>query len=296
MDWRQGSLRRKSHALTRIISLLPAATEIVAALGAVDQLVGVSHACNYPRSVNDIERVSSLDEHATGVLLNESRIRDLAPDVIITQRLCDVCAISERDVNTLVDTMSNSPTVLTLEASTIDGIFDELLAIARVVDAEDDADEMISGLQARMKSVHATLKTSRAPRPRVALVEWVEPIFPGGHWAPEQIHRAGGVDVLGVVGAHSVAVAMERLSDADPEIVLVAPCGYPLPRATSVARELVASPAWSWLAGRQVWAIDGDSLTSRPGPRVVDGIETMARVFNPLLFSSVDPRCAARVQ
>ncbi len=296
MDWRQGGLRRNTNALTRVVSLLPAATEILAALGVVDKIVGVSHACNYPGEIDALERVPVLNEKTMSVGVNWARIRELAPDVIITQNLCDVCAISERDVVALAAMMSASPTVLTLAASTIDGIIDEVLAVARVVDAASEAEEIVSGLKARMRRVHSKLKATRAPRPRVALVEWVEPIFPGGHWVPEQIHRAGGVDVVGVTGGHSVAVGMERLVDANPDFVLVAPCGYSLERATVVARDLLATDGWSWLAGRQVWAMDGDSLTSRPGPRVVDGIETMARIFNPLLFSRVDPRYASRVQ
>ena len=300
MDWRQGSVRCNTYALTRVVSLFPAATEIVAALGATSSIVGVSHACNFPMEIGTLERVSVLDESGRSVEVNWSRIRELEPDVIITQRLCDVCAITERDVLEFAATLSRPPTVVTLGASTIDGILEEVAVVARVMgaesEAESEAEEILFGLRARMRRVHSTLKKARAPRPRVALIEWADPIFMGGHWAPEQIARAGGVDVLGVAGAHSTSVELARLVDANPEIVLVAPCGYPLDRAKVVAHELLASDGWSWLAGRQVWAIDGDSLTSRPGPRTVNGIETMARIFNPLLFSRVDPLYAARVQ
>ncbi len=139
------------------------------------------------------------------------------------------------------------------------------------------------------------LRDAQAPRPRVALIEWTDPVFIAGHWGPEQVRRAGGIDVLGTAGAHSVTVAMDAMVAADPEIVLVAPCGYGLDAAADEARRLLAHPDWAWLVGRQLWALDANGLVSRPGPRIVDGIEAMARVFNPGCFSPVDPRHAVRV-
>ena len=146
-----------------------------------------------------------------------------------------------------------------------------------------------------MKRIHDVLKAERAPRPRVALIEWSAPIYMAGHWGPEQIHRAGGRDVVGTAGAHSVTIPLSTLVQADPEIVLVAPCGYSLAAAKAEAHQLLAHENWRWLAGRQVWAIDANGLTSRPGPRVVEGLEAMARIFNPTLFSAIDPVHAERV-
>jgi len=131
--------------------------------------------------------------------------------------------------------------------------------------------------------------------PRVLLLEWSDPVFLAGHWGPEQVHRAGGRDVLGTAGAHSVAVPLTDCVAADPEIVLVAPCGYDLPSACAEAVRLRGHPDWQWLAGRPLWAMDANGLVSRPGPRVVDGVETMARIFNPTLFSALDARHAKRV-
>lgn len=299
----------------RVVSLLPAATEIVAFLGVSDHLVGITHECDYPDVVASRARVTrsaipasndpaeidlavkalSGEGHAL-FTLDEARIRALHPDLLLTQALCDVCAVRETDVRALAGRLVPSPRVVTLGGETLDGIYEDVRTVARALDADDEADELLAGLRDRVLHVHTTLKESRAPRPRVAIVEWTDPVYLAGHWGPEQVKRAGGVDVLGVAGAHSVAVPMEQLRTADPEIVVIAPCGYSLSRAEVEAKRILALPEWAWLRGKQVWAIDANGLVSRPGPRVVDGIETLARIFNPRLFSAIDPRHASRVQ
>ena len=299
----------------RVVSLLPAATEIVAFLGASEYLVGVTHECDYPDimasrarvtrsaippsdnpgAIDDAVKALSGDGHAL-FTLDEARIRALHPDILLTQALCDVCAVRESDVRALAARLTPVPRVITLAGETIDGIYADVMTVAGAVDAQSDAEELLIGLRDRVERVHETLKLAKAPRRRVALVEWTSPLYIAGHWGPEQVKRAGGVDVLGIAGSHSVAVPMERLRAADPEIVLIAPCGYSLSRAAAEANRLIAMSAWSWLAGKQVWALNANGLVSRPGPRVVDGIETMARIFNPGLFSAIDARHAARVQ
>lgn len=298
----------------RIISLLPAATEIVALLGATDHLVGVTHECDYPDVVGSRARVtksaiphthdpSAIDAavreaHGAGVALftlDEVKIRALHPNVILTQALCDVCAVSETDVRALAARLDPPPLVVTLAGTSIDAIYEDIRTVAKAIDAEDEAQEILLGLRDRVKHAHATLKEAEAPRPRVAMVEWTNPVYIAGHWAPEQIKRAGGIDVLGVAGSHSVTVSMDALREANPDIVLIAPCGYSVQAAADEARACLAQPEWSWLAGKQVWALDANGLTSRPGPRVVDGIEAMARIFNPEYFSPIDPRHAVRV-
>ena len=303
----------------RIVSLLPAATEIVAFLGATEHLVGITHACDYPDIVRSRARVTrSAIPHDSGMgilepaaidaavralsgqghslfTLDEARIRALHPDVLLTQALCDVCAVSEADVRELAARLSPEPRVVTLGGTTLDGIYADIQAVALAVGAESDAEELLAGLHDRVKHVHDTLKVAKAPRPRAAVVEWTSPVYLAGHWAPEQVKRAGGVNVLGTAGAHSVPVSMESLAAAEPEFVFVAPCGYSLAAATEEAERLLGDSAWSWLKGRQVWALDANGLVSRPGPRVVDGIETMARVMNPMIFSKLDGRHAKRV-
>jgi len=298
----------------RLVSLLPAATEIVALLGATDSLVGVTHECDYPEVVGSRARVtrSALpDTHDPAAIddavrarqteglalfaLDEARIRALHPDVLLTQALCDVCAVRESDVRALAARLSPVPTVVTLGGTSLDGIYDDIRAVAEVMQAQDEADELLAGLHDRVRHVHETLKAARAPRPRVALIEWTAPVYLAGHWAPEQIRRAGGIDVREDRGSHSVPIPMDTLRDANPEVVVFAPCGYGVQTAADEARRCLTMPEWAWLAGRAVWAMDANGLTTRPGPRVVDGIEALARLFNPSLFSPIDPRHAVRI-
>ena len=301
----------------RIVSLLPAATEIVAFLGASDHLVGVTHECDYPDVVGSRARVTRsalprtsgpLDPAAIDAAvralsgkghalftLDEARIRALHPDVLLTQALCDVCAVRETDVRALASRLEPAPRIVTLGGTTLDGIYADIQAVADAVGAQGDAEELLAGLRDRVKHVHDTLKTAKAPRPRAAVIEWTSPVYAAGHWGPEQVRRAGGIDVLGIVGQHSAPVPMDVLATAAPEFIFVAPCGYALAAATAEAERLIGEHSWSWLSGRQVWALDANGLVSRPGPRVVDGIETMARVMNPMIFSQVDPRHARRV-
>jgi iron complex transport system substrate-binding protein len=133
---------------------------------------------------------------------------------------------------------------------------------------------------------------ARAPRPRVAVIEWLDPLFVAGHWSPELVRRAGGTDVLAVPGAHSVEVDVDAIRAADPEVLLFAPCGFDVNRAAHEAAALLGTPAWAWARGREAWALDGSALTSRPGPRLVDAIETMAAIFAPTLFEAPPSRYA----
>lgn len=184
---------------------------------------------------------------------------------------------------------------MTVGGTSIEGIYANIVAVAEALGVPDEAEKVIAGLKDRVARVHHTLKEARAPRPRVLLVEWTSPMYVAGHWGPEQVYRAGGRDVLDTVGAHSVTVDMKQLKQADPEIVLIAPCGYSLANAVSEAKALLAHDDWQWLAGRQVWALDANELVCRPGPRIIEGLETMARIFNPTLFSGIDPTHAQRV-
>jgi iron complex transport system substrate-binding protein len=319
----------------RVISLLPAATEIVAYLGASEHLVGITHECDFPDVICGRPRVTRstiplaagthlpaahageaddalpVGEATPGEIdaavreasesgqslfdLDKKLIATLHPDVILTQALCDVCAVSESDVRALAARLATTPRIVTLGGTTIEGIFADIQTVADALDVADEAEELLAGEHARLKLVHETLKAEGAPRPRVLLIEWTDPVYVAGHWGPEQVRKAGGRDMLGTAGAHSATVPMSECERADPEIVIIAPCGYGLEAAADEARRLLAHPDWAWLAGRQVWAMDANGLVIRPGPRVVDGVEAMARVFNPALFSAIDPRHAVRV-
>jgi iron complex transport system substrate-binding protein len=298
----------------RVISLLPSATEIVAALGRADQLVGVTHACDYPQAIATRERVTACEVDALAspfeidaqvrflaaggqslYTLHEERIRALRPDLVLTQALCEVCAVVETDVRALASRLSPAPAVVSLSATTLDGMLADIGRVAASLSSEDEADELLAGLRARMQSVHATLKKAGARRPRVAVIEWSDPVFAGGHWVPEMVRRAGGLDVLAVAGEHSRVVTLERVAAAQPDITLVAPCGYTLERSIDEANRLAVRPEWSFLRNSAVWALDANALTSRPGPRLVDGIEVMARIFNPGLFSALGELRAVRI-
>ncbi len=291
----------------RVISLLPSATEIVAAIGGMEHLVGVTHCCDYPPLVDSRVRVTrtAIDAYAApGVVdaqvreitasgaplytLEEDRIAALKPNLILTQALCEVCAVMETDVQAVAARLATVPQVLTLAATTLDGVLDDISAVGKAMGLADEAEEFVIGARSRMRVVHETLKAAQAPRPRVAVIEWGDPIYAAGHWVPEMVKRAGGIDVLAKQGEHSVVVTIDAVRAADPEVILIAPCGYDLERSVLEAERLLALPEWAWARERRVFAIDANAFASRPGPRLVDGVEVMARLFNPDLFSPVD--------
>lgn len=301
----------------RVVSLLPSATEIVAALGAMEHLVGVTHACDHPPMVASRARVTTtaVDAHAAPAVtdaqvrditargeplytLLEDRIRALHPDLMLTQALCEVCAVMETDVRALALRLSPPPRVITLSATSFDGVLEDITQVGAALGLGDEAEEFIAGARARLRSVHETLKAARAPRPRVAVIEWGEPIYAAGHWVPDMVRRAGGTDVLARPGEHSVIVTLDAVRAADPEVILVAPCGYDLPAAMAEGERLLSLPEWSWAlaGGRRVFAVDANAFASRPGPRLVDGVEVFARCFNPDLFTPLDASAATRLR
>lgn len=295
----------------RVISLLPGVTDTIVALGGSALLVGVSHSCDNA-AVARVPRVTAatIDPSAPAAdidgavreitaagrplyVLNSAAIERLLPDIILTQALCEVCAVGEAEVVQLAATLKSRPRVVSLSGGTIEALLDDICTVGRETGLADDAEELVLGLRRRMRAVHDALGAARAPRRRVALVEWTDPIFSSGHWVPEQVRRAGGVDVLAEPGTHSRVVTVRTLQESRPDVVVVAPCGFGVRRSAEEARRLLlANP---WLEGAQVWALDATSLTSRPGPRVVDGIEVMAQIFAPSLFSSVSESLARRI-
>ena len=216
--------------------------------------------------------------------LDAGDIVRLAPTLIITQSLCEVCAVSDGDVRDIAHLVHPSPVILPMTGTTLDGVWADVVAIGAAVGRADEAAALLRSLTGRMQVVHDALKVARAPRPRVAVIEWLDPLFIAGHWTPELVRRAGGVDVVAEPGAHSVQVTVEQVRAADPDVVVFAPCGFDVERAERDARVLLGSEEWSWARGRDAWALDGNALTSRPGPRLVDAIEVMASLFAPLLF------------
>jgi iron complex transport system substrate-binding protein len=290
-------------APVRIVSVVPAATEIITALGAGNSLVGVSHECVVrgraaptprvtdsalatSRNPGEIDAEVAAMSHGGVPLfsLQASEIATLQPDVIITQNLCGVCAVSEPDVQALAARMIPQPRIVTMTGSTLDGVFADIAAVADAVCLSARGEALVASLRARMKRVHTILATARAPRPRVAVLEWTDPLYAAGHWVPEMVYRAGGADVLATAGQHSRQVSPEAVTEAAPEIILIAPCAYGIDRAAREGRELL--DRWVWMKDRPVWALDAVNLVSQPGPGLVDGIETMAALFNPQLFDA----------
>lgn len=298
----------------RIVSLLPAATELLAALGVWEQVVAVSHECDVPAEATRLPRVtvSRIDGSAAPAAidgavreagaaglalfqLDDARIVHLAPTLIVTQGLCEVCAVDAGAVHALAARLHPAPRVLSLGARTLDEVLASIGEMARAVGRPDEGDELRAGLQARLRQVHVTLKGARAPRPRVAVLEWTDPLFAAGHWVPDMVRRAGGIDVLSTAGDHSRQVSVAQVREAAPDVLLVAPCGLSLDRSVAEAEETLAHPDWSWADRCTVVAMDGNAYTSRPGPRLVDGVEIMGRLFHPTLFSPLLPGRGARV-
>ena len=301
-------------AQPRVVSLLPAATEIVAALGALDQLAGVTHECDHPAAVAQLPRVTSsaVDRDAassaidaevrtlasTGApvfTLDSTLVTALAPDVLLTQSVCDVCALPESEVDRAVAALAVAPAVVSLGGTTLDGVWDDVRRVGDAIGRRTQADALVASLAERMQRVHATLKSAQAPRPRVAVIEWLDPLFVAGHWSPELVRRAGGIDVLAQPGAHSVQIDVAAVRAADPEVLLFAPCGFGIERSARETAALIRADAWHWAWDRSCWALDGNSLTSRPGPRLVDAIEVMASIFAPDLFDAPPSEYARRV-
>ena len=274
----------------RVVSLLPAGTEIVAALGAEGQLVGISHECDYPRSITHLPRITwtPVDPNASSgeidrtvrdlrgdgrpvIAVDAESLRKLAPDLILTQGLCEVCAVADGEVFRLAGALDSTPEVLSLSATNVAGIFDDIRAVATRLALADEADELTAGLEYRL---HQLGKTAPAKPPKVVCVEWLDPIFLAGHWVPELVSAAGGIDIGAAPGAHSVSISANDYSALEPDLVLVMLCGFGIDRAME---ELMASPLPD--LGAPIAFIDGNAYTSRPGPRIVDGARKIQESF-----------------
>ena len=298
----------------RVISLVPSGTEIVAALGALDVLVGVTHECDYPPAVASLPRVTSsaVDRDASSAsidaqvralsasglplfALDAADLARLAPTHILTQTLCDVCAVTDGDVRSVAQVLAAPPQLVPLVGRTLDGVWDDVRSVGAALGRAAAADELVAEIESRFRRVHERLKAARAPRPRAAVIEWLDPLYVAGHWTPDLVRRAGGVDVLAAPGAHSVRITVERVREAEPEIVIFAPCGFDVERAEREAAALLGTAEWEWARGLTCWVIDGNALTSRPGPRLAEAVEVLAGIVAPSVFGEADGRWARRV-
>ncbi|GIF22521.1 iron complex transport system substrate-binding protein [Actinoplanes tereljensis] len=292
----------------RLVSLLPSATEIVYALGLGDDLVGVTFECDEPPAARTEKTVvvggrdtrdmspAAIDAYvkqqmAAGAdlyTLHAGALAALAPDLILTQDLCRVCALPSDHVDEALDHLGCRADVLSLDPYSLDEVFDTFLRVGAAAGVPERASSLVTALRRRLAAVASAV--AGRPRPRVALVEWVDPPFTAGHWVPDLVTAAGGDPVAARAGARSVQISYADLAAANPDIVVVTPCGFHLSGAASQAATVVPH-----FPNAQVWAIDGDALIVRPGPRLVAGVEALAAIFHPDAVPAPPPTAIARI-
>ena len=308
----------------KIISLLPSATEIVCALGLEKNLVGITHECDFPKSVKgkphltasrishekmtsvEIDHAvrSNLDGHGSIYDLDTRQLEELKPDLIITQELCEVCAVSYKTVQKAAKIYVADAEVVSLEPNMIEDIFDNIKTIGKLCGVSEKADEVVQQLQNRLNKIRQRISKTEAksaisnPKLNVFMLEWLEPPFSPGHWVPEQVEIAGGNCLLGEAGKKSMTTTYAQIFDSKPDVIVLIPCGYytadilrqlPNTRFPSNWREIPA------VKNNEVWALDASSYFSRPAPRVVDGVEILAKIFHPAIFGEPTETEAVRV-
>jgi len=280
----------------RIVSLVPSATEMLFALGLGDEVAAVTHECDYPPQVADLPRVTSdvigaglapaeidravraLTEEGRSIYeLDEARLRALQPDLIVTQALCAVCAVSYDEVRELAERMDPQPHVISLDPHTLGEVLGDVRTLAEVTESRDAGVDLVQAAASRIDRVRLAVRAS-APV-RVAALEWLDPVYAAGHWTPQLIEYAGGYDVLGLAGEHSQVHTWEDVAAAQPEVVVVMPCGYDAERALEEAYEF--GDELAELGARRVVAVDAAAYFSRPGPRLIDGLELLGHVLHP---------------
>jgi len=290
----------------RIISLLPAATEIAAALGLMDQVVGVSHECDFPEEASTRPRITHCPVHNAGLTsgevdqwvrrelrdngtiytVDEPLLRELQPDVILTQKLCDVCAVGYGTVTRLAETLPGPPRVVNLEPTSLSDIFDDIRRVAEACGVAERARGIIAKLSERVEAVQ--LQADRiSHRPRCFLMEWVDPLFCSGHWGPELVEIAGGCDSLGRRHQPSAQVDWREVVDTGPEIMVLALCGYDINRARhdyELLRRFADFDSLPAAHDGEIYLVDASAYFARPGPRIVDSLEILAGILHPREF------------
>ena len=290
----------------RVVALLPSATEIVAALGCASRLVGRSHECDHPSGVESLPvctrpRVelggssAEIDASVKDAVKDavaiyevlEDQLRSLAPDVIVTQSQCEVCAVSFEEVEAMVASWSGRAVALvSLEASTLTDVYDDIMRVAEVLGVSEAGDDLVTAMTNRAMAI-ADLAEEIDVSPGVACIEWSEPLMVAGNWIPEMVSLAGGRNLFGEVGEHAPALAWEEFLEADPEVIILMPCGFDLKRATTEASVLSSRLGWEDLAAVRaghVYATDANAYFNRPGPRLAESLEIMAEILHPDVF------------
>ena len=292
--------------MPRIISLISSATEIVHALGFGEHLVGRSHECDYPASVQSLpvcteakfdpdgtsyqidQRVKAILQEAVSVYRIDAGLLDrLAPDLILTQSQCEVCAVSFKDVAAAASQLiASQPRLVSLEPNVLEDVWGDIRRVAAALEVAERGAEVVAQLHGRTEAVVQQVQVL-AERPRVACIEWIEPLMAAGNWVPELVEMAGGKNLFGVAGAHSPWMEWEELQEQDPDVIVVLPCGYDIEKSRSEMGGITAQSGWSDLqavrAGR-VYLTDGNQYFNRPGPRLAESLEILAEVLHPRAF------------
>lgn len=295
----------------RICSFLPSTTEIVYELGLGDSLVGVTHECNYPPEVKekktvimsflDHKKLSSKEiddlvtknaaEGKSTYLVDKDALKEANPDIILTQKLCEVCAVSGNQVMEAVEVLGHTPEIISLEPTTIDEIFDTITTIGEATGTADKAKEITDGLRARVERVRSQLENER-DRPRVFCLEWLDPPFVGGHWVPEMVEIAGGENGLGKKGEPSFKATWEEIVEFAPQMLFIMPCGFDIEKTINELDAVTSKDEWFALPSTnrgEIYIVDANSYFSRPGPRIVDGLEILARAIHPEVIRNYSP-------
>src|SRR6266496_4814676 len=291
----------------RIVSFLPSATEMACALGLSEQLVGITHECDYPpeikgkpvvvRKALPIEEMSQREiDVAVSERMREGRslyevdeelLQELAPDLILTQDLCQVCAPSGNEVSHALSLLPKRPKILWLTPNCLEQIFANLRKLGEATGRIKKAKELVAEAHAKLEKI-AALTGNLSNRPRVFCMEWLDPVYCSGHWVPEMVRIAGGMDGLAREGSDSVRIPWDKVLEWKPEVLVITPCGFNLERVVEQSQLLCTYPHWSSLpavVNHRVYAVDANSYFARPGPRVVDGTELLAHLIHPDLFS-----------
>ncbi|BAS28623.1 cobalamin-binding protein [Limnochorda pilosa] len=290
----------------RICSLLPSAPELLCALGLQHSLVGVTHECDHPPEVRDLPAVTrslipagatgaeieslvraSIHEHRSLYRLDIERLEQLAPDLIVTQELCDVCAVNYDEVLEAARILRGPRRVISLEPMSLADVLAQLGILGRETDRVDEAKQVRQALDQRLETVRTRVQDAERGRPRVYCMEWLDPPWAAGHWVPEMVEAAGGQEVLGAATGPSKRIHWSDVAEARPDVVILAPCGFDL-EGTLREASRIQWPAW-WrglpaVQAGQVYAVDASAYFSRPGPRVVDGVEILAQILHPEVF------------
>ena len=302
----------------RICSLLPSATEVIAALGLSEELVGISHECDYPPSVRNVPIMvepiipphglasAEIDRQVAQLVasgqrlyrLNHDRLYHSRPDLILSQDLCHVCAVTPDQLHEALRAMPHQPTVLTLNPSTVHDVIDDVVRIGDAAGRSAAGHRLAAQLRDRLEAVHTRVQ-GLSHRPRVVCIEWLSPLYVAGHWIPEMVQLAGGQDVLAQPGSPSRVVTWDEILAAAPDVLIVMPCGFSVERTHAELSQLMQQPGqWALppALAEHTFLVDASSYFSRPGPRLIDGVELLTALLHPSDHDHIHESMAYRLK